>query len=95
MKGLASFFNTLAPHLKIGRLLNLLGVQTTGYRPRVLTTDLSLGLINGVDYVLWGYTFASILFTGALAGYLPWPLLQSFLFTSPESKSRQSPSSRP
>jgi hypothetical protein len=40
---------------RIQRLLNVLGIQTSGYRPRVLTTDLSLGLINGADYVLWGY----------------------------------------
>jgi SulP family sulfate permease len=53
------------------RLLSALGVQTTGYRPKTLVTDLSLGLINGVDYVLWSYAFASMLFVGGLAGHLP------------------------
>jgi len=53
------------------RILAALGVQTTGYRPKRLATDLSLGLINGVDYVLWSYAFASMLFVGELAGHLP------------------------
>ena len=77
MKSLANLFKTLAPHLKIGRLLNLLGVQTTGYRPRVLTTDLSLGLINGVDYVLWGYTLPRCYSPGPWPVIYPWPLPSS------------------
>ncbi|MBE0612876.1 MAG: cyclic nucleotide-binding domain-containing protein [Burkholderiales bacterium] len=52
-------------------ILTRLGVRTTGYRPKFLATDLSLGAINGIDYVLWGYTFSSMIFTGALSGYLP------------------------
>ncbi len=47
------------------------GIQTTGYRPISYLTDLLLGGINGLDNVLWGFTFASLIFTGALAPYLP------------------------
>jgi len=51
--------------------LNRLGIQTTGYRPKLPATDLPLGAINGIDSVLWCYTFSAMLFTGALSGYLP------------------------
>ena len=51
--------------------LTRLGVQTSGYRPKVPATDLSLGAVNGLSYILWSYSFASMIFTGALAAYLP------------------------
>ncbi|MGH6661140.1 MAG: SulP family inorganic anion transporter [Rhodospirillales bacterium] len=53
------------------KLLGFLGIQTTGYRPQNLVTDASWGAVHGVRWALWAYVFASLIFTGALAPYLP------------------------
>ncbi len=52
-------------------LLRGIGVQTTGYRPGSVSQEISLGLLVGVEYVLWAYSFASIIFVGALSAFLP------------------------
>lgn len=36
-----------------------------------MTTELMLGSVQGIDYVLWAYTFAALIFTGSLSDYLP------------------------
>jgi len=53
------------------RLLGFFGIQTAGYRPKNLVTDASWGVLNGVEWALWAYVFASLIFTGALVPYLP------------------------
>ena len=53
------------------KILATLGIQTTDYRPKSIATDLTLGAVSSVDYILWGYTFAALIFSGGLAGYLP------------------------
>ncbi len=53
------------------KLLGFLGIQTTGYRPKNLATDASLGALHGVRWALWAYVLASLIFTGALVPYLP------------------------
>jgi SulP family sulfate permease len=51
--------------------MKLPGLQSSGYRPNILAIDLLLGSINGVNDILWGSTFASMIFAGALVSYLP------------------------
>ncbi len=53
------------------RLIAALDIQTTGYRPKSMASDLILALVPGIDYILWGYAFAALVFTGGLANYLP------------------------
>lgn len=48
-----------------------LALSRGDFRPKSLSADLLLGAVNGLDNVLWGYTFASLIFTGILAPYLP------------------------
>ena len=55
----------------IPKLLSQFGFQTVGYRPNHLVTDASWGVLNGVEWTLWAYVFASLIFTGALVPYLP------------------------
>ncbi len=47
------------------------GLQTWGYRPEHLMTDVSLALVSGTESVLWGCTFAAMIFAGPLSAYLP------------------------
>ena len=49
----------------------MLNLPTSGYRPKSLTADLSLGLFDGLDNALWCYAFASVIFAGAMAPFLP------------------------
>ena len=60
-----------------------------------LTSDLVLGLFDGLDNALWAYGFATILFAGALSIYLPlgltiiltgWALLGLFVAITSSSK---------
>ncbi len=53
------------------RVLDFFGIQKTGYRPASLSQEVSLGLLIGVEYILWIYTFASIIFIGELSTFLP------------------------
>lgn len=60
----------VTPGQRLGRVLPVLrGVL--GSRGAHLSADVSLGLVNGIEYVLWCYTFATMIFTGALMAYLP------------------------
>ena len=49
----------------------MLKLPTSGYRPKSLTADLSLGVFDGLDNALWCYAFASVIFAGAMAPFLP------------------------
>ena len=46
-------------------------LPTSGYRPKSMTADVSLGLFDGLDNALWCYAFASVIFAGAMAPFLP------------------------
>ncbi|MEJ2385670.1 MAG: SulP family inorganic anion transporter [Xanthomonadales bacterium] len=46
-------------------------LPTNGYRPKSLTADVSLGVFDGLDNALWCYGFASVIFAGAMAPFLP------------------------
>ena len=45
--------------------------QTSGYASKSIFTDFVLGIFEGVDNALWCYAFATVLFAGAFAAYLP------------------------
>lgn len=47
------------------------GIQTWGYRPKHAVTDVLLALVGGTESVLWGCTFAAMIFSGPLSAYLP------------------------
>jgi SulP family sulfate permease len=49
----------------------MLKLPTTGYRPKSLVADVSLGVFDGLDNALWCYAFASVIFAGAMAPFLP------------------------
>jgi SulP family sulfate permease len=49
----------------------MLNLPTNGYRPKSLTADVSLGVFDGLDNALWCYGFASVIFAGAMAPFLP------------------------
>ena len=49
----------------------MLNLPTNGYRPKSLTADISLGVFDGLDNALWCYGFASVIFAGAMAPFLP------------------------
>ena len=46
-------------------------LRTSGFRPRSWLADVSLGLFDGLDNALWCYAFASVIFAGAMAPFLP------------------------
>jgi SulP family sulfate permease len=45
--------------------------QTSGYASKSIFTDVVLGIFEGVDNALWCYAFATVLFAGVFAVYLP------------------------
>ncbi|MDZ4730646.1 MAG: SulP family inorganic anion transporter [Xanthomonadales bacterium] len=45
--------------------------QKSGYKSKSLVSDLALGFFDGIDNALWCYGFAAIIFSGALAGFMP------------------------
>ena len=49
----------------------MLNLPTNGYRQKSLTADVSLGVFDGLDNALWCYGFASVIFAGAMAPFLP------------------------
>ena len=46
-------------------------LPSNGYRPQSLTAEVSLGVFDGLDNALWCYGFASVIFAGAMAPFLP------------------------
>ena len=49
----------------------MIRIQTSGYRSKSLFADVSLGIFDGLDNALWCYAFATVIFAGALAPFLP------------------------
>ena len=49
----------------------MLTLQTTGYKPKSVLGDVSLGIFKGIDNGLWAYGFAAIIFAGALSAFMP------------------------
>jgi SulP family sulfate permease len=66
----------------------MIKIQTSGYRSKSLFADISLGVFDGLDNALWCYAFATVIFAGAMAPFLPllvvvllcgWALLSIFV----------------
>jgi SulP family sulfate permease len=49
----------------------MIRLRTTGYRSKSLLADVSLGVFDGLDNALWCYAFATVIFAGAMAQFLP------------------------
>ena len=49
----------------------MLKIQTSGFRSKSLFADISLGVFDGLDNALWCYAFATVIFAGAMAQFLP------------------------
>lgn len=58
------------------------GIQTWGYRPERAITDISLALVGGTESVLWGCTYAAMIFSGPLSGHLPIAIVVFLLSTA-------------
>ncbi|NNL99969.1 MAG: SLC26A/SulP transporter family protein, partial [Gammaproteobacteria bacterium] len=48
-----------------------LKLRKTGYKSKSLFADVSLGVFDGLDNALWCYAFATVIFAGAMAHFLP------------------------
>ena len=46
-------------------------LQKTGYRSKSLPSDIALGALGGLETSIWGYAFATIIFSGVLAVFVP------------------------
>ena len=49
----------------------MIKIQTSGYKSKSLFADISLGVFDGLDNALWCYAFATVIFAGAMAQFLP------------------------
>ncbi|RPH98877.1 MAG: STAS domain-containing protein [Lysobacterales bacterium] len=49
----------------------MITIQTSGFRSKSLFADVSLGIFEGLDNAMWCYAFATVIFAGALAHFLP------------------------
>ena len=66
----------------------MIKLRKSGYRSESLLADISLGVFDGLDNALWCYAFATVIFAGALAPFMPllvvillcgWALLTVFV----------------
>ncbi|NKB38339.1 MAG: cyclic nucleotide-binding domain-containing protein [Gammaproteobacteria bacterium] len=57
----------------------MVALQKNGFRSKHLTTDITLGITDGLDMSLWCYVFASIIFSGTLSVFLPVGILACLL----------------
>jgi len=73
----------------------MIKIQTSGYRSKSLFADVSLGIFDGLDNALWCYAFATVIFAGALAPFLPllvvillcgWAMLGVFVALTSEKR---------
>ena len=73
----------------------MIKIRTNGYRSRSLFADVSLGIFDGLDNALWCYAFATVIFAGALAQFLPllvvillcgWAMLGVFVALTSEKR---------
>ena len=49
----------------------MIEIQKSGFQSKSLFADVSLGIFDGLDNALWCYAFATVIFAGALAQFLP------------------------
>jgi SulP family sulfate permease len=49
----------------------MIKIRTTGFRSKSLIADISLGIFDGLDNALWCYAFATVIFAGVMAQFLP------------------------
>ena len=49
----------------------MIKIRTSGFRSKSLFADVSLGIFDGLDNALWCYAFATVIFAGALAPFMP------------------------
>jgi len=49
----------------------MIKIRTSGYKSKSLFADVSLGIFDGLDNALWCYAFATVIFAGAMAQFLP------------------------
>ena len=49
----------------------MIKIRTSGYRSKSLFADIALGVFDGLDNALWCYAFATVIFAGAMAQFLP------------------------
>jgi hypothetical protein len=49
----------------------MITIQKSGFRSKSLFADVSLGIFEGLDNAMWCYAFATVIFAGALAQFLP------------------------
>jgi SulP family sulfate permease len=73
----------------------MIRIQTSGYRSESLFADFSLGIFDGLDNALWCYAFATVIFAGALASFLPllviillcgWALIGAYVALTSEKR---------
>jgi len=46
-------------------------IRTSGFQSKSLSADITLGIFDGLENSLWCYAFATVIFAGALAQFLP------------------------
>ncbi|MGK2924756.1 MAG: SLC26A/SulP transporter family protein [Lysobacterales bacterium] len=49
----------------------MIKIRKSGYQSKSMFADASLGIFDGLDNALWCYAFATVIFAGALAQFLP------------------------
>jgi SulP family sulfate permease len=49
----------------------MIKIRTSGYQSKSLSADITLGIFDGLENSLWCYAFATVIFAGALAQFLP------------------------
>lgn len=73
----------------------MIKIRTSGFRSQSLFADVSLGIFDGLDNALWCYAFATVIFAGALAPFLPllvvillcgWALLGAYVALTSEKR---------
>jgi SulP family sulfate permease len=71
----------------------MIKIRSSGFQSKSLFADVSLGIFEGLDNALWCYAFATVIFAGALAPFLPllvvvllcgWALLGVFVALTSE-----------
>ena len=73
----------------------MIKIQTSGFRSDSMFADAVLGVFDGLDNALWCYAFATVIFAGALAPFLPllvvillcgWAILGVYVALSSEKR---------
>jgi len=73
----------------------MIKIRTSGYQSKSLFADVSLGIFDGLDNALWCYAFATVIFAGAMAQFLPllvvillcgWAVLGIFIALTSEKR---------